>query len=254
MRDVSSSCPASWTSPRAGRHCIARAGDMMATSHPHPVVLQLRSAVRTLVCRSPPAARIRRRQDRQPDGGGPAPGAGHWTATAGDTSVASARRTGWTGSLAPETAPQTAERILRPPRPVLGRSTGRCPEPVSRRSSSTWSRSHRGQLGDRLLNPEASPARHSSRPGTSQAVRGEGTSVCNGFVPRDSRAATRRPGRSRLRDDTDPDDRTVARCSSTGPAALLRLFHSTSLSTQRVQARDSAEAATRATGSPAPAC
>ena len=239
---------------QGGRHCVVRAGDMMSYETSHPVVLQADQPFETLVVRVPrrllgdDADRIDSLTAVTRSGSEPLP-----RATAAYLSRVANRLE--QGGLAPKMAPQTAERILDLTRGLYA-DGARADAPSRSRAEILLNVESfiEANIGDPLLDPGViARATFISTRYLHKLFAAEGTSVCRWI--RSSRLERCRQDLvdPALRDDTIL---TIAsRWGLTGPQHFCRLFRSTyGCSPSEFRRETSAEAATRVTRSPAPAC
>jgi AraC-like DNA-binding protein len=239
---------------QSGRHCVARAGDMMSYETSHPVILQADHPFETLVVQIP-----RRLLGRH------AEKIGNLTAVKRSGSERLPRATAAylsrvahrleQGSLALTDAPRTAERVLDLTRSLYADGAGGEPPSRSRAEILLNVESFiEANIGDPLLDPEhIARATFISTRYLHKLFAAEGTSVCRWI-----RASRLEGCRHDLLDPALHDDTilTIAsRWGLTSPQHFCRLFHSTYGCSPREFRRGAwLEAAIRDTGSSAPAC
>ncbi len=239
---------------QGGRHCAVRAGDMMSYETSHPVVLQADQPFETLVVRVPrrllgcDADRITNLTAVRRSGDEPLPRA---VATYLLRVADRLER----GSLAPNAAPRIAERVLDLTRSLY--AAGAAGDAPSRSRAEILLNVEsfiEANIGDPLLDPEdIARATFISTRYLHKLFAAEGTSVCSWI-----RSARLEGCRRDLVDPTLRDETilTIAsRWGLTGPQHFCRLFRSAyGCSPREFRHGAWAEAATCATGSPAPAC
>ena len=239
---------------QSGRHCVVRAGDMMSYETSRPVVLQADQPFETLVVRVP-----RRLL------GGDAEKIGNLTAVKRSGSEALPRATAAylnrvahrleQGRLGPEAAARTAERVLDLTHSLYADgASGDAPSRSRAEILLNVESFIEANIGDPLLDPEdIARATFISTRYLHKLFAAEGTSVCRWI--RSSRLEGCR------HDLVDPalHDETILTIASrwglTSPQHFCRLFRSTyGCSPREFRRGTRTEAATRATGSRAPAC